>query len=74
MFAVHQNLTIMKPVLIISDDRARILLASFFAYRGYPTMCKFVHELSADVVKELLSIVLDEASKLDGHEESGREN
>lgn len=74
MFAVHQNLTIMKPVLIISDDRARILLASFFAYCGHPTMCKFIHELSADVVKELLSIVLDEASKLDDHEESGREN
>lgn len=68
MFAVHQNLTIMKPVLIISDDRARILLASFFAYRGYPTMCKFVHELSADVVKELLSIVLDEASKSEDNE------
>lgn len=58
----------MKPILIISDDRARILLASFFTYFGHSSMRKFIPELPADVIRGLLSIILDKVSKLDDHE------
>lgn len=59
---IHQNLIIMKPILVISDRRARQLLANLCIYRGFPTFAEAVRELPASYVQSLLAEMLDELS------------
>ena len=70
IFVIHQNSTIMKPVLIISDCRARRLLAALCVYRGFPTLAKSIPDFSEDFVRQLLADMLDTLSKDVNHETS----
>lgn len=68
IFVIHQNSTIMKPVLIITGRRARRLLAALCIYRGFPTLAKSIPDFGEDFVRQLLSDMLDTLSKDDDHE------
>lgn len=59
---IHQILIIMKPILAISDCRARQLLANLCIYRGFPTLAESVRELPSSYVQSLLADMLDELS------------
>lgn len=52
----------MKPILVVSDLRARQLLASLCIYRGFPTLAEAVRDLPASYVQSLLAEMLDELS------------
>lgn len=69
MFVVHQNLTIMKPILIIDDARAVTLLRRLFEFTGNPVSSKLL-SLSPEFVRAALACILDILSKCSGHEES----
>ena len=67
MFAVHQNLTIMKPILIIDDARAATLLRRLSELVGAPVSSKFL-SLNPGFVRDTLARILDVLSKGDDHE------
>lgn len=68
IFVIHQNSTIMKPVLIITGRRARRLLAVLCIYRGFPTLAKSIPDLDEDFVRQLLADMLDTLSKSEDNE------
>lgn len=59
---VHQILIIMKPILTISDCRARQLLVNLCICHGFLTFAEAVRELPASYVQSLLAEMLDELS------------
>lgn len=68
IFVIHQNLIIMKPILIITGRRARRLLAVLCIYRGFPTLAKSVPDFGEDFVRQLLADMLDTLSKDEDNE------
>lgn len=64
---IHQNLIIMKPVLIIDDARAVILLRRFSEYIGAPVSHQFL-SLSPESVSTALACILDLLSKSEDNE------
>ena len=70
MFVVHQNLTIMKPVLFIDGARAVTLLRRLSEFVGAPVSSEFLSWTSERVVQETLARILDVLSRDGSHEES----
>ena len=64
---IHQNLIIMKPVLIIDDARAVTLLRRLSEYIGAPVSPQFL-SLSPDFVRTALARILDLLSKSEDNE------
>lgn len=64
---IHQNLIIMKPVLIIDDARAVTLLRRLSEYIGAPVSHQFL-SLSPESVRIALSRILDLLSKSEDNE------
>ncbi len=64
---IHQNLIIMKPVLIIDDARAVILLRHLFEYIGAPVSHQFLSR-SPESVRAALARILDLLSKSEDDE------
>lgn len=64
---IHQNLIIMKPVLIIDDARAVTLLRRLSEYIGAPVSYQFL-SLSPEFVRTALARVLDLLSKSEDNE------
>lgn len=64
---IHQNLIIMKPVLIIDDARAVILLRRLSEYIGAPVSHQFL-SLSPESVWTALARILDLLSKSEDNE------
>lgn len=64
---IHQNLIIMKPVLIIDDARAVILLRRLSEYIGAPVFHQFL-SLSPESVRTALARILDLLSKSEDNE------
>lgn len=64
---IHQNLIIMKPVLIIDDARAVILLRRLSEYIGAPVSHQFL-SLSPEFVRTALARILDLLSKSEDNE------
>lgn len=64
---IHQNLIIMKPVLIIDDARAVTLLRRLSEYIGAPVSHQFL-SLSPEFVRTALARILDLLSKSEGNE------
>lgn len=62
---IHQNLIIMKPVLIIDDARAVTLLRRLSEYIGAPVSHQF---LSPESVQTALARILDLLSKSEDNE------
>lgn len=62
IFVIHQNLIIMKPVLIIDDARALTLLCRLSEYIGAP-VSRQSFSLSPESVQIALSRILDILSK-----------
>lgn len=64
---IHQNLIIMKPVLIIDDARAVTLLRRLSEYIGAPVSHQFF-SLSPESVRTALARILDLLSKSEDNE------
>ena len=64
---IHQNLIIMKPVLIIDDARAVALLRRLSEYIGAPVSHQFL-SLSPESVRIALARILDLLSKSEDNE------
>ena len=64
---IHQNLIIMKPVLIIDDARAVTLLRRLSEYIGAPVSHQFL-SLSPESVRIVLARILDLLSKSEDNE------
>lgn len=64
---MHQNLIIMKPVLIIDDARAVTLLRRLSEYIGAPVSHQFL-SLSPESVRTTLARILDLLSKFEDNE------
>lgn len=64
---IHQNLIIMKPILIIDDVRAVTLLCRLSEYIGAPVSHQFL-SLSPDSVRTALARILDLLSKTEDNE------
>lgn len=64
---IHQNLIIMKPVLIIDDARAVTLLRRLSEYIGAPVSHQFL-SLSPEFVRTALARILDLLSKSEDNE------
>ena len=64
---IHQNLIIMKPVLIIDDARAVTLLRRLSEYIGAPVSHQFL-SLSPESVRIALARILDLLSKSEDNE------
>lgn len=64
---IHQNLIIMKPVLIIDDARAVILLRRLSEYIGASVSHQFL-SLSPESVPTALARILDLLSKSEDNE------
>lgn len=64
---IHQNLIIMKPVLIIDDARAVTLLRRLSEYLGAPVSQQFL-SLSPESVWTALARILDLLSKSEDNE------
>ena len=64
---IHQNLIIMKPVLIIDDARAVTLLRRLSEYIGAPVSHQFL-SLSPESVLTALARILDLLSKSEDNE------
>ena len=67
IFVIHQNLIIMKPVLIIDDARAVTLLRRLSEYIGAPVSHQFL-SLSPESVRIALVRILDLLSKSEDNE------
>jgi len=70
IFVIHQNLIIMKPVLIIDDARAATLLRRFSEFIGAPVSAEFIDLMPTDIMRIILARVLDIYSKAESHETS----
>ena len=69
IFVIHQNSAIMKPVLIIDDARAVILLRRLSEFVGAPVSSRFL-SLNPESVRVALARILDILSKDGDHETS----
>ena len=69
IFVIHQNSTIMKPVLIIDDARAATLLRRLSEFIGAPVSSRFLL-LNPESVRVALIRILDILSKDGDHETS----
>jgi len=67
IFVIHQNLIIMKPVLIIDDARAVTLLRRLSEFVGAPVSSRFL-SLNPESVRVALARILDILSKGDDYE------
>lgn len=67
---IHQNSTIMKPVLIIDDARAVTLLRRLSKFVGAPVSSEFLSFVPVSMIQATLARILDVLSKNDSHEES----
>jgi hypothetical protein len=67
IFVIHQNLIIMKPILIIDDARAVTLLRRLSEYIGAPVSHQFL-SLSPEFVRTALARILDLLSKSEDNE------
>ena len=70
IFVIHQNSTIMKPVLIIDDARAITLLRRLSEFVGAPVSSEFLSFTPVPMVQATLARILDILSKDGDHEES----
>ena len=70
IFVIHQNSTIMKPVLIIDDARAVTLLRRLSEFIGAPVSSEFLFFTPVSMVQATLARILDVLSKDGSHEES----
>lgn len=68
IFAIHQNLIIMKPVLIISDERAINLLIRLYGVRLTPSVLAMLLRMPIESIRNLLALELDKLSKPVDHE------
>lgn len=67
IFVIHQNLIIMRPILIIDDARAATLLRRLSEYIGAPVSHEFL-SLSPVIVRTALARILDLLSKSEDNE------
>lgn len=66
---IHQNLIIMsKPILIISDERAILLLARLLGVSFGSSAFALISRMPIEVVRNLLAHELDRLSKPSSHE------
>lgn len=65
---IHQNLIIMKPVLIIDDARAVTLLCRLSEFVGAPVSSEFLSFTPVPVVQATLARILDLLSKSEDNE------
>lgn len=68
IFVIHQNSTIMKPVLIIDDARAVTLLRRLSEFVGAPVSSEFLSFTPVPVVQVTLARILDLLSKSEDNE------
>jgi hypothetical protein len=67
IFVIHQNLIIMKPVLIIDDARAATLLRRLSEFIGVLASDQHL-SLSSESVRSILACILDLLSKSEDNE------
>lgn len=65
---IHQNLIIMKPVLIIDDARAVTLLRRLSEFVGAPVSSEFLSFTPVPMVQATLACILDLLSKSEDNE------
>lgn len=65
---IHQNLIIMKPVLIIDDARAVTLLRRLSEFVGAPVSSEFLTFTPVPMVQATLARILDLLSKSEDNE------
>lgn len=65
---IHQNLIIMKPVLIIDDARAVTLLRRLSEFVGAPVSSEFLSFTPVSMVQATLARILDLLSKSEDNE------
>lgn len=65
---IHQNLIIMKPVLIIDDARAVTLLCRLSEFVGAPVSSEFLSFTPVPMVQATLARILDLLSKSEDNE------
>lgn len=70
IFVIHQNSTIMKPVLIIDDARAVTLLRRLSEFVGAPVSSEFLSFTPVSMIQATLARILDDLSKDSNHETS----
>lgn len=68
IFVIHQNSTIMKPVLIIDDARAVTLLRRLSEFVGAPVSSEFLSFTPVPLVQATLARILDLLSKSEDDE------
>lgn len=68
IFVIHQNSTIMKPVLIIDDARAVTLLRRLSEFVGAPVSSEFLSFTPVPMVQATLARILDLLSKSEDNE------
>lgn len=68
IFVIHQNSTIMKPVLIIDDARAVTLLRRLSEFVGAPVSSEFLSFAPVPMVQATLARILDILSKSEDNE------
>lgn len=68
IFVIHQNSTIMKPVLIIDDARAVTLLRRLSEFVGAPVSSEFLSFTPVSMVQATLARILDLLSKSEDNE------
>lgn len=68
IFVIHQNSTIMKPVLIIDDARAVTLLRRLSEFVGAPVSSEFLSFTPVPMVQATLAHILDLLSKSEDNE------
>lgn len=68
IFVIHQNSTIMKPVLIIDDARAVTLLRRLSEFVGAPVSSEFLSFMPVPMVQATLARILDLLSKSEDDE------
>lgn len=65
---IHQNLIIMKPVLIIDDARAVTLLRRLSEFVGAPVSSEFLSFTPVPMVQATLARILDLLSESEDNE------
>lgn len=65
---IHQNLIIMKPVLVISDERAVLLLTNLYGVSFGSSAFALISRMPIEVVRDLLAHELDGLFKPKSHE------
>jgi hypothetical protein len=64
---IHQNLIIMKPILIIDDARAVALLRRLLALVDFPVPSR-LSSYSPESIRASLALILDSLSKSEDNE------